>query len=93
MRDVLGCGKVHTIKDDMCNLCVRNKSELADIIIPFFEKYKLNVQKQLDFLHFKKAVLILRENLGKGLSNLTLEDRNILDICICSFFFIKKTLK
>lgn len=82
MRDQLGCGKVHILKDGMCNLSVRNKCELTDIIIPFFDKYQLNVQKKLDFLQFKKALLILRKNLGKGLSNLSLEDRQILDLCI-----------
>lgn len=82
MRDTLGCGKVHILKDGMCNLSVRNKCELADIIIPFFDQYPLNVQKNLDFLQFKKAMLILRRNLGKGLSNLSLEDREILDLCI-----------
>lgn len=82
MQDRLTCGKIHVMKDGMCNLSVRNKSELANIVIPFFDQYKLNVQKQADFYQFKTAVQILNQNLGKGLSNLTLEDRNILDICI-----------
>ena len=82
MRNKLTCGKIHVLKDGMCNLSVRNKTELADIIVPFFERYYLNVEKQEDFLQFKKAVLIFRKNLGKGLSNLSLEDRQILDLCI-----------
>lgn len=66
----------------MCSLSVRNKTDLADIVVPFFEKYQLNVQKQLDFLQFKTAVLILKGNLGKGLSNLREKYRQILDLCI-----------
>lgn len=82
MRNKLTCGQIHVLKDGMCNLSVRNKTELANIILPFFEKYPLNVEKQEDFLQFRIAVLILRKNLGKGLSNLSLEDRQTLDLCI-----------
>ena len=77
IRNKLACGKIHALKDGMCNLSVRNKTELVYIIVPFFDKYQLNVKKKLDFLQFKKAVLILRKNLGKGLSNLSLEDSQI----------------
>jgi len=82
MQIKLTCGQIHVLKDGMCNLSVRNKTELANIIVPFLEKYQLNVQKHVDFLQFKKAVLILRKNLGKGLSNLSVKDRTILDLCI-----------
>lgn len=79
MIDVIGCGKIHIFKNGMCNLAVRNKNELADIVIPFFDIYPLNVQKHSDFLYFKKAVYILRKNLGKGLACLTTEERDVLD--------------
>lgn len=80
MQNKLTCGQIHVLKDGMCNLSVRNKAELANIIV------SLNVEKQEDFLQFNIAVLILKinqkKNLGKGLSNLSLEDRQILDLCI-----------
>lgn len=82
MRNKLTCGQIHVLKDGMCNLSVRNKTELADIIVPFFERYPLNVEKQEDFLQFRIAVLIWKKNFGKGLSNLSMEDRKTLDLCI-----------
>lgn len=82
MIDVRGCGKIHVFKYGMCNLAVRNKNELADLVIPFCDKYPLNVQKHSDFLYFKKAVYILRKNSGKGLACLTTEERDLLDISI-----------
>jgi len=82
MIDVIGCGKIHVFNDGMCNLAVRNKNELADLVIPFFDKYPLNVQKHSDFICFKKAVNILRKNLGKGLAYLTSEERDLLDFYI-----------
>ena len=45
MRDKLATGNVHILKHGMCNLCVKNKLELADTIIPFLDKYQLNEQK------------------------------------------------
>jgi len=82
IQNILTCGKIHILKDGMCNLSVRSKTNLAYIIIPFFDKYQLNVQKQMNFLQFKTAVLILKANLGKGLSKLTEKDRQILDLCV-----------
>ena len=75
MCDIIGCGKVYNLKDGMCNLAVRNKNQLADIVIPFFDTYPLNAKKHLYFLQFKKAVCILRKNLGKGFAHLTEHER------------------
>lgn len=36
MCDIIGCGKVYNLQDGMCNLAVRNKNQLADVVIPFF---------------------------------------------------------
>lgn len=82
IQDKLGCGEIHVFKDNMCNLSVRNKIHLADIILPFFDNYSLNMEKQKDFLEFKTAILILKENIGKGLSNLNEKDKKILNLCI-----------
>ena len=66
----------------MCYFAVRNKKELVDIIIPFFDTYLLNVQKHQDFLPFKSAVSILHTNKGKGFNNLMHKQRQYLDYCI-----------
>jgi hypothetical protein len=66
----------------MCYLGVRNKEELQKIIVPFFTKYNINTEKHRDFLNFAFAVSILYKNKGKGLKNLTQEQREHLDFCI-----------
>lgn len=61
-----------------------NKKELNDIIIPFFQKYTINSEKGKDFYHFTIAVLILYNNLGKGLKNLSIDNISSLEYCINS---------
>jgi hypothetical protein len=61
---------------------VRNKEELQKIIVPFFTKYDINTEKRRDFLNFASAVSMLYKNKGKGLKNLTQEQRKHLDFCI-----------
>lgn len=78
-----GCGNIKTDKSGMHYLTVINKEELQRVIVPFFYRYPLaNSGKQLDFLHFKSAICILYANKGKGLNNLTEEERKHLDYCI-----------
>jgi hypothetical protein len=82
MALTLDCGKIKTDHSGMHYLSVRNKEELQIKIIPFFSQYPLNSGKHQDFLHFKSAVSILYTNKGKGLKNLTEEQRVHLDFCI-----------
>jgi LAGLIDADG endonuclease len=66
----------------MYYLSVRNKEDLQLKIIPFFTQYSINSEKHSDFIHFASAVSILYANKGKGLKNLTPEQREHLDFCI-----------
>jgi hypothetical protein len=63
----------------MRHVSVRNKEELQKIIVPFFTKYNIHTEKRKDFLNFAFAVSILYKNKGKGLQNLTQEQREHLD--------------
>lgn len=78
----LGCGGIKKDSYGMRNVFVRNKEELQKIIVPFFTKYGINTEKHGDFVHFASAVSILYNNKGKGLKNLTQEQREHLDFCI-----------
>ena len=78
IAQTLNCGSINTDKNGMSALCVRNKKELVDIIIPFFETFPLNAQKSNDFLIFKLGVHILYKNKGKGYSNLTNNEIKLL---------------
>jgi len=78
----LDCGNIKTDSSGMQYLSVRNKEDLQLKIIPFFTKYSINSEKHSDFIHFSSAVSILYENKGKGLKNLTQEQREHLDFCI-----------
>ena len=66
----------------MRHVSVRNKEDLQKIIVPFFTKSNINTEKHSDFNQFKTAVSILYANKGKGLKNLTIEQRKQLDYCI-----------
>jgi len=79
MRNKLGCAKVHAFKDGMYNFSVRNKRELTNIIIPFLDKYPLNVQKKIGFFTAQENSVNLEKKHGKR--SLSLEDRKFLDLC------------
>jgi hypothetical protein len=78
----LGCGGITKDSHGMRQVSVRNKEELQKIIVPFFTKYDINTEKRRDFLNFASAVSMLYKNKGKGLKNLTQEQRKHLDFCI-----------
>lgn len=79
--EILECGIIQKDCNNMRYIYVRNKKELYDIILPFFQTYFLNNGKDIDFYYFSIALGILYKNLGKGLKNLTSEDINQLDLC------------
>lgn len=84
MIKTLGCGKIRAGSSSMRYLTVRNKQELHDIILPFFTKYNLNSEKRKDFINFSTSLVILYNNLGKGLDNLSQDNINKLEDCINS---------
>ena len=64
IKRYFGCGYVKSnhrqnIKDDTLVLVVRNRNDLLNKVIPFFEKYPLLSNKQDSFQLFKKVVCFL----------------------------------
>lgn len=49
---------------------VKNKKDLLNIIIPFFDKYNLKTSKNLDFQKFKKILCLTLENKVSGVSKI-----------------------
>ena len=58
-----GCGKVYfrnNITTPRCDFIIQNLSDIYDKVLPHFDKYPLNNLKQLDYLDFKEAILIMK---------------------------------
>ena len=61
--DFFGCGSVRPSKtDNTVKYEVRSLKDLQDNIIPHFETYQLTGRKQQDFIAFKKAVGVMKNN-------------------------------
>ena len=75
LKEYFGCGNINidNSKTGEYKYIVHKKSDLLNIIIPHFEKYPLVGSKHLDFLDFKRCVLLISDN---SLSNIN----SILDI-------------
>ena len=58
-----GLGKVNVRSNkNRCDYYVQDFFNIYEIIIPHFEKYPLNNSKELDFLDFKKAANLYKED-------------------------------
>lgn len=75
LKEYFGCGNINidNSKTGGYKYIVYNKSYLLNIIIPHYKKYPLVGSKHLDFLDFKRCVLLISDN---SLSNINY----ILDI-------------
>lgn len=57
----LGCGKYYSRSNkDYGELIVEKFSDIVEIIIPFFEKFKLQGAKQKDFENLKRVALLMQ---------------------------------
>lgn len=68
IKSFFGCGIVKRNHDDRMCFCVRKHEHLLNIIIPFFEKHQLKSLKKVDFLKFRKVVMLMEKK-----KHLTLE--------------------
>ena len=62
----MNCGVVRRNHGDRFCWRVRSLKNLTEVIIPFFDKYPLKSKKALEFLRFRKVVIMMQE--GKHLS-------------------------
>ena len=65
LRSTMNCGVVRRNHGDRFCWRVRNLKNLSEVIVPFFDKYPLKSKKYLDFLKFKKVVIMMQD--GKHL--------------------------
>ena len=64
LKESFDCGtlNIDNRKTDGYKYIVNKNSDLLNIIIPHFEKYPLVGSKHLDFLDFKRCVLLISDN-------------------------------
>ena len=68
LKKFFGCGVVRRNHGDRMAYRVRGFDHLRERVIPFFERHPLKTKKQLDFLKFRKVLILMQRN-----EHLTLE--------------------
>ncbi len=71
LKKFFGCGVVRQNHGERMAYRVRGAQHLRERVIPFFEKHPLKSKKYLDFLKFRKVLLLMERN-----EHLTLEGIN-----------------
>jgi hypothetical protein len=61
LRSVMNCGVVRSNHGDRFCWRVRDLNNLMEIIIPFFEKHPLRSKKWIEFLKFRKVVMMMQK--------------------------------
>ncbi len=59
LKQFFGCGVVRRNHGDRMAYRVRNVQHLRERIIPFFEKHPLKSKKQVDFMKFRKILMLM----------------------------------
>ena len=62
LKAFFGCGVVRRNRENRMAYRVRNIAHLRERIIPFFEKHPLKTKKRLDFLKFRRILLMMERN-------------------------------
>ena len=67
IKSAMNCGVVRRNHGDRYCWRVRSLENISEIIVPFFEKYKLKSKKRIEFIKFAKVVrlMIIKEHLTK----------------------------
>ena len=67
IKRYFGCGIVRSNHGDRMAYRVRNILHLKEILVPFFEKHQLMSKKHIDFLKFRKVLMLIarKEHLTK----------------------------
>ena len=61
LKKFFGCGVVRSNHGDRMAYRVRDISHLGQIIIPFFERHSLKTKKNLDFMKFRKVIMLMEQ--------------------------------
>ncbi len=59
LKQFFGCGVVRRNHAERMAYRVRNAAHLRERVLPFFEKHPLKSKKRLDFLKFRKVLLLM----------------------------------
>ena len=59
LKEFFGCGVVRVNHGDRMAYRVRKLEHLKEQIVPFFERYPLKSKKRIDFLKFKKVIMLI----------------------------------
>ena len=59
LKQFFGCGVVRRNHAERMAYRVRNADHLRERVLPFFEKHPLKSKKRLDFLKFRKVLLLM----------------------------------
>ena len=59
LKKFFGCGVVRSNHADRMAYRVRDISHFTKIIIPFFERHSLKTKKNLDFMKFRKVIMLM----------------------------------
>ncbi len=59
LKAFFGCGVVRRNHGDRMAYRVRRREHLRDRIIPFFEKHPLKSKKRVDFIRFRRVVMLM----------------------------------
>jgi len=62
LKQFFGCGVVRQNHGERMAYRVRGVEHLQERIIPFFEKHSLKTKKHLDFLKFRKVLMMMYRN-------------------------------
>lgn len=62
LKQFFGCGVVRKNHGDRMAYRVRSLDHLTKYIVPFFEKHPLKSKKRLDFLKFRKILIMMQRN-------------------------------
>ena len=62
LKQFFGCGVVRRNHAERMAYRVRSVEHLRERIIPFFEKHPLKSKKQVDFLKFRRILLLMEQN-------------------------------
>ena len=61
IKSFFGCGIIKPKNGDTMCYCVRKFDHLLNIIVPFFEKHQLKSLKKVDFLKFRKVIMLIEK--------------------------------
>ena len=60
MKEFFGCGVVRSNHGDRLAYRVRDLKHLSQIIVPFFERHRLKSKKYIDFLKFRRVIMLMQ---------------------------------